>query len=123
MSVKIISLNAIGLRDTLKRRAVFNFYRSRSDIVCLQETHSSTEDEIIWSTEWGGDIVFAHGKTNARGVCTLLPRGMKKENCEINIDQAGRMVQITFSLQETTFTLCNIYAPNNDTPSFFQNIS
>ena len=38
----------------------------------LQETHSNPKHQRIWHNEWGSDIIFDHGLTNARGVCIFF---------------------------------------------------
>ena len=119
MSVKIVSLNVRGIREVVKRRAIFNYYRNRGDIVCIQESHSSTNDELIWQAEYGGDIIFNHGDTNARGVCILMPKGMKSMISNEIKDCDGRILIISLILHEYHMTICNVYAPNKDTPSFF----
>ena len=40
--------------DVAKRRNIFNYYRKRGQIICLQETHSEINDEALWTNEWGG---------------------------------------------------------------------
>ena len=56
MGIKIISLNVRGLNDEIKRRSIFNYYRSRADILCIQETHCTQEWEKYWGNEWGGSF-------------------------------------------------------------------
>ena len=65
MSLQLISLNTRGLRDALKRKTVFNYYRERANLICLQETHSTAQDEVIWQSEWGGKIYYSHGTSSA----------------------------------------------------------
>ena len=66
-------------------------------VVVLQETHSSARDVPYWVAEWGGQIFFSHGPTNAEyGVAVLLPRALqvhcvaKASYCADN----GRMVVV-----------------------------
>ena len=74
MTLNLISLNVRGIRDEIKRKKIFQFYNEkRCDVLCLQETHSTKEDEIEWKLEWGGNIIFTHGQSNARG-CAMLFR-------------------------------------------------
>ena len=124
--VRIISLNCRGLQDTLKRRQIFNYYRSRADIMCLQETHSDPEMEEIWRNEnGGGTLVFSHGTNTARGVCTIINKSAKLKVNKIDRDQAGRTVICEISSEENPekiFTLANIYAPNEDKPNFFVDV-
>ena len=74
MSLSILSLNVRGLRNNLKRRAIFNFCRDRANVICLQETHSTEKDELQWALEWGGPIYFSHGNSDSKGVCILIDR-------------------------------------------------
>ena len=122
MSLKIISINVRGLGDPIKRRAIFNFYRARAEIICVQETHSQQEQEVIWKAEWGGDILFSHGTSQSRGVCFLLPKGMLENVKSIERDDIGRMIKFELLVEEMNITLCGIYAPNNDSPAFFDKI-
>ena len=117
MSLKILSLNVRGLRNKVKRRAVFNYARQRADVICLQETHSVQNDELQWKLEWGGDILYSHGDSNSKGVCILLGSNLKYE--KVSADTDGRVVICNINDMEQKLVICNIYAPNKDTPSFF----
>ena len=71
--LKLISLNVRGLRNGNKRRAIFSYLKmQKATLFCLQETYSSSEDEKVWSAEWGGKILFLHGSSHSRGICILL---------------------------------------------------
>ena len=119
MSTKVLSLNVCGLHDKIKRRAIFNYSRDHADIICLQETHSSKEDEQAWELEWGGKVIFSHGERNARGVCILISRKCAVDIvCEM-IDPGGRYIIIKVKEAEHSFVLSNIYGPNIDNPTFF----
>lgn len=73
---KIISLNTNGMRLTSKRRALFKkCVNSDADFIFLQEVHSTPSDEKIWLSEWSGNGVFSHGRSNSCGVCILFKRG------------------------------------------------
>ena len=76
----------------------------------------------MWTNEWGGKIIFAHGESNSRGVCVMFAR-----NCPINIisakrDMLGRTLIVYVKIAEVELAIVNIYAPNNDDPSFFINL-
>ena len=65
--IKIVSLNARGLREEKKIHAIFHYLRKNNcDIACLQETHSTINDEKLWQNEWGGEILFNHGTNNQK---------------------------------------------------------
>ena len=88
--------------------------RRRADVIFLQETHSSSEIESKWKNEWGNKIVFSHGKTNARGVCILISKGVadfqiKKEI----IDTNGRFIINFVTIEDEDYVLVNVYGPND----------
>ena len=120
MALKVITINASGMQNTVKRRAIFDFARNRADIICIQETHSSTNCENRWRLEWGSDIFFSHGETNARGTAILISKKLKSDTQLLEKDTKGRRVSIKVKFQETEILICNIYAPNPDTPEFFE---
>ena len=120
MSLNLISLNVRGLRNPEKRRAIFHRYRSSCKILCLQETHSDSETEKIWKSEWGGQIYFSHGQTNARGVATLIhPEFHGKTSC-LYSDRDGRSITIRVNINDVTLSITNIYAPNKDSPNYME---
>ena len=78
----ILSLNVRGLQNEAKRKAIFNYIRDKKiHIACLQETHSAPDNEQIWRNQWKGKIIFAHGDSNARGVCVLIKHNYV---CDLN---------------------------------------
>lgn len=97
--LKFHSLNVNGLRSPTKRRAIFKYLRkSESDIIFLQETHSTSSDQKIWSSEWGGRIIYSHGLSNSKGVC----------NTE---DSDGRFLVVQLQHQSEILALVYVYAP------------
>lgn len=69
----ILSLNVRGIRDQLKRRSIFAYLKDHSPkIIFLQETHSEPSDEMIWKSEWGGEIFFSHGTNTVKGYAFLF---------------------------------------------------
>ncbi len=59
LNIKILSLNVRGLRNEVKRRAIFAYLkRQKSDIFCLQETFSNKDDEKIGLTNGAGRCFF-----------------------------------------------------------------
>ena len=120
--VRICSLNVHGLRDVLKRRSLFNFYRKRCDILCFQETHSQESDEKIWSAEWGGRIIWTHGTTDSRGVMILFKKGMGAQFSNVQHNLNGRIISCDIDDNGKSFSLINVYAPNTDCPQFFKEV-
>ena len=54
--ISIASYNCNGLADYKERRSVFTWLKEKQyNIYCLQETHSTSLDEVAWKKEWGGE--------------------------------------------------------------------
>ena len=74
METQIISYNVKGLQSSVtKGNKIFHYLKVKKiNIAMLQETHSKTEDETMWTKEWGGEIVFSHGSSSSRGACIIV---------------------------------------------------
>jgi len=108
------SFNTKGMGQELKRKKIFMWARDKNvDVLMLQETHSERSMERIWTSQWAGShAIFAHGATNARGVCILMNKGLKIETEMQSTDEDGRWIVWKGKLQESNFFIMNIYAPN-----------
>ena len=116
VKLDILLLNVRGIRDQFKRRSIFSFLKDfKANIYFLQETYSDLKDENIWKNEWGGEIFFSHGTNHSKGVCILINPAI---HCQVDYcysNNSGRIVLITITLGSQKLTLCNIYAPTNQT--------
>lgn len=111
-SLKLITLNVNGLRAPAKRRALFaDLRKSKADIIFLQETHCTTNEERIWLSEWGATGYFSQGRSNARGVCTLFSRSFTPKLLHKITDADGRLLLLQIKSDERVFTLVNLYDP------------
>lgn len=100
------------MRQPLKRRALFKELRNfQADICLLQETHATQNDQKIWTSEWGGKILFSNGTSNSRGVAFLLNRNLDIQITQIYKDNDGRFMIIQMDLEDESITIANIYAP------------
>ena len=112
---KIISLNVRGIRDQTKRRSILTYLKEQkvNFYSVIQETSSDVNDELIWQSEWGGNILFSHGTHHSKGGCILLDPATKNNVEYVFSNNTGRIVLITTHLNGVKTSLCNIYAPNN----------
>jgi exonuclease III len=102
---------------------------TKIDVICLQETHSTKDDLIRWQNEWtncgDGNGFFDCGTNDSRGVGILLSKKLK-ENVEFFYqDNSGRILRSTLKINDSTFYISNINAPNNgrERKSFFNAIN
>ena len=117
-----MSINTRGMSEEIKRRSMFKYCRDRADIIFLQETHSTKKSEKQWLNEWGGEIIFNHGSSDARGVCILFKRNIECKLYMVQRDLEGRILNVEIAVENKKYSLTNVYGPNVDTPVFFINI-
>lgn len=118
MVIKVVSLNANGLQSQVKRRAIFKNFRDNGyDLCLLQETHSTPGIEKIWQSEWGGQIMYSHGESNARGVAILAKRGCEFVITRQAADEEGRCLVAKFTKDNESYIVANVYAPTQDFPA------
>ena len=118
-SFKIVSVNTRGVANEEKRRAVFNFHRFNADVLILQETHSTREQEQIWESEWGGKAIFSHGTSAARGIAVFMSKERFERTKNIILSEDGRTIIFDIEENGQTITIAAIYAPNLDSPQYF----
>ena len=123
-NVKLGSLNVRGLNDHKKRKSVFQFFRDQKlDICFIQETHvGSMKNKNDWEKQWKGTMISANGESNARGTAILINPRLECEVIDTTIDDEGRLVCVHANINGKKTVLCNIYAPNEDSPEFFDQI-
>ena len=112
------------MADKRKRTVVFSWLKDQAaTIFFLQETHTTPDVEKMWMEEWGSpNIFFSHGTSNSKGTCILF-RSLNR--CQLKkqfTDKEGRFVIIDLEIDDKIITLVNIYAPNTDSPEFFDSI-
>ena len=70
----------------------------------------------------GEKIIFSHGTSSARGVALLTSKTIFAKLKNIETDNEGHLICIDI-MGDTKFSLCAIYAPNEDKPDFFLKVS
>ena len=102
--LNIVTYNVRGLGNYTKRREVFHYLHTKQiDIAFLQETHSCSKTEHLWSNQWGSKIRFSHGKSDARGVAIMFNRNLNVQIHNIITDIEGRYVLTHVSLYKSGF--------------------
>ena len=114
-TLNIFSLNARGLGDKKKRRAVFTWLNEKGPgIFLIQETHSYPEKESEWRSMWDGAVQFSHGTSNSRGLAVLISNGLDINITNTETDSDGRILILTCITSTLNLTIVNIYAPTID---------
>ena len=114
VNLSVVSLNVRGIREQTKRRSIFSYLKDqRANVYFLQETYSEPADENMWINEWGGKMFFSHGTNHSKGVCTLINPSVNLQIDYSYANTSGRIILVTIVLGSQKVSLCNIYAPNN----------
>lgn len=121
--VKICTYNTRGLRDFSKRKQLYALLKHKNlDVVLLQETHAIDMEINLWRSQWGGEIMYANGTSQSKGVIILIKRGLNYRKISESRDPCGRYVISEIEIENLQFVLCNLYAPNVNSPGFFSKI-
>ena len=112
MDLKIATLNIRGVKN--KEQFIVNFiHQHRLDLLLLQETYlkSKIEQDKFLNDVGLKEAGFSPGKTNSRGVCTLICSDRIAPTSHHG-DQHGRTLYTNFSFNQREYTIINTYAPN-----------
>lgn len=113
--LSIVSLNTRGLRNNVKRKALFLFAKQfRSDFFFAQESHSIFNDTNFWRTQWGDTIWLAHGTERSAGVVTFKNR-FNGDILVTECDENGHFVCQVIRYSDITIIMGNIYGYNTKT--------
>ena len=112
---KFVSLNVRGISNFRKRRTLFTWCRKqKADVIFLQETHSTKDNELLWKREWGAPFFCSHGANNSRGVAILIRNNFDCSVEKIVTDANGRYIMLKVLLRGERAILVNVYGPNRD---------
>ena len=122
--LKIASMNYVRrIGNNNKRRETFNWLRNKQQsIIFLQEVHCTEATIGTWRSQWGYKALFSCFSGSSAGVCILFNNNFKFDILKTFSDPSGRYIVCDIKTDEKLFTLANIYAPNEDDPSFFKQV-
>lgn len=122
---QITSYNVKGLGHPIKRKKILNQLKSfKCSIALLQETHLNDVEHKKLKREWIDQVFFAGcPRSRKRGVAILFRRNACFELQKEVKDPQGRYIGVVGTLKGSDMTIMNIYAPNEDDPSFFTDIA
>ena len=123
MSTKICSFNVRGVGNKQKREQVFQWLKEHNYSICLlQETHLTSDNESLWKKEWTGPCFFSGNYSNKNGISILIDSNV---NCNIKRYTditPGRVQALELIVDEKEITIVNIYGPNNDDITVFNDL-
>jgi exonuclease III len=124
-SLVIKTYNIRGLKDfhKLKRtlnKCAGNIKANSNTVYNLQESHLEIADKNKINLMWRGNFSLSPGRNKSRGCLTLYDSSW--ELLDELVDDNGRYTILTLKKAIGTFTIVNLYAPNENSLDFFENI-
>ena len=118
-------MNCRGLKNEQKKNDVLDYLKNTdSNIICLQDTHWVSEDSRNIRSIWNNPCYIHGSKTNARGVAILINKNFEHKVLNMINDEVGNFLLLDIKINnDVTVRLINIYAPNKDTPAFFNKLN
>lgn len=107
--MSIITLNARGLKNIVKRKALFLFAKQHKNDFCyFQESHSAVDDTSFWRTQWGNDLWLAHGSERSAGAANLKNK-FSGNILHTDCDPSGHYICQILGIDQITVITVNIY--------------
>ena len=94
----------------------------KMSIYFIQEAHCTEDNKHEWRAEWGYQAFFGCGSSKSAGVAILFNNNFDFQISKAYIDPEGRFIICDLITSGKKLTLANIYAPNEDDPSFFTSV-
>ena len=112
--MSIVSLNARGLRNITKRKALFLFVKQlNTDLSFCQESHSTSSDVNFWRTQWGNELWFSHCSERSAGVLTMKQR-YNGDILHTDTDLKGHYICQVISYNKIVLIIFNVYGYNSN---------
>lgn len=124
--LKIGSLNLNGARDERKRATFFRLCSLKKlDVIFVQETHSTVDNEVDWKREWEGDVFLSHKTSNSCGVGVLFSKSFSPQSVECEEFIEGRLLKVRVLYENVQFVFITVYAPavGKERLTFLENVN
>ena len=114
--LKIATVNYRGIRDRAKRLAFFTHAKTLDvHVLCLQETYSKPQDELVWQNDWGdkNHAVFnsnAETSRKADASTAILLNHSSLQFGNIRKDGGDRILTAEIRCDNFVFQVISIYA-------------
>ena len=107
-NLQIASLNIRGLQN--KRNRIFQYFKSKKyDIILVQETYSTPQDENFRKKEWEGPAFFSSLNNHKCGVAILCTNNQNKLKAFYeNMHKLERHLSIKIEMESSSFIIRNV---------------
>ena len=124
--LNILTLNAQGLLNQNVRRKLFAWLADiKSDIILLQETHLTSNNEHYFNAGWKGNYIHSlSDSAHSRGTSILFRPGLELDIINHHCSDDGRRVLANIKYKDEIVTIVSAYAPNseNERKHFFKRL-
>ena len=124
-NVHILTLNVQGIRDRKKQKRMFEWSKQqKASVLFLQETHLTPDLLSNFEQQFKGTAVHSLGTSSSKGVAILIHSSVCHKVLNTYCDAYGRLIIVNVVIDTVTYTMVNIYAPNNqaDRNIFFKQL-
>jgi len=113
MLISILSINARGIRNQLKRKSLFLYCQSEgADFYFIQESHYCEADVTFCQKSVGEWCLFLIFTNKSAGVVILKGKYKGRIHSK-QTDTEGRWIILHVSIDVSQFIIVNVYATNN----------
>ena len=124
---KLVSQNANGLASyercsKFASTTLYPQFTDAPDVVCLQETHFTKDDEKDILVQWQIDMAFAHNSSTTGGLAIAFRRKLDYEvhAYESHLDQNCHCPLVHCTIQGIEVVIANVYLHPNCSNEFFK---
>ena len=108
----------MNVKSSKKWLKLFEYLKNKlgsNEVLFPHETHTISNNENVWADYFKGQVFFWHGTSNSRGalIAYLGSKSFIVKNKRN--DDAGRILILDISIDDTDCILVNIYDANTDT--------
>lgn len=123
--INVVTWNINGCSTPAKRKKILTYLRSKNtDVAFIQETHFRKEDEALkMKRDWVGKVFHNSVSSKSCGVAILINKRLNFVLSREFKDSDGRILGLEAKINGVKVVLCNIYAPNKDSPVFIHKVT
>lgn len=111
-NLSILNLN--GARADFKRAALFKLMEiKRINVMFVQETHSTVDNECEWRQAFNGEVILSHKSSLSGGVGILFSRSFLPVSFILDEIIPGGFIKVTAVFEHVKLVFLNVYAPTN----------
>lgn len=123
--INIVSWNINGCSTPAKRKKILTYLKSKdTDVAFIQETHFKNEDEALkMKRDWVGKVLHNSVSSKSCGVVILVNKRLNFILSKEFKDSDGRILGVEAEINGVKVVLCNVYAPNKESPGFIHKVN